>query len=314
MKASDSFDIIIAGAGPAGLTAGIYAARSGMSAAILDGEGAGGQMAYADLIENYPGFPAGVTGMELASLMETQAEKFGARIITGEIRKISERESGFSAETADGSYGARSLILAVGCLPRKLGLPGEKELAGRGVSYCALCDGPLFSGREIAVIGGGNTAAHEAITLSKSVKKVKLIHRRKSLRAEKLLSDAFFRLENAEFLPCRAVEEIKGNAAVESVSVRNLETGAAEEILVGGVFIAAGYSPRTKFLEGLTELDGEGYIITDGSFRTSVPGIFACGDAVSGHFRQVVSACGSGAACAVSAAEYVEQSRGNSYG
>ena len=307
-------DILIAGGGPAGLTAGIYSARAGMSTVIIDRIGPGGQMAFADLIDNYPGFPGGISGMELSRLMETQSEKFGAGNRTETIEKIFHESGGLTVQTDSAEYKPAALILAPGSLHRKLGIPGEREFSGRGVSYCALCDGPFFSGQEIAVIGGGDTAVHEAIILSKFAGKVNLIHRRKSLRAAKSLQDMFFSIENAEFMPETTVCSINGGKTAESLTLRSERTGDRDVMQVRGVFIAAGYEPATSFVKGTIPLDEDGYIIADSRFRTEKEGVFACGDAVSGNLKQIVSACGSGAEAAVSAVDYVENLKGISYG
>ncbi len=307
-------DILIAGGGPAGLAAGIYSARAGISAVILDRNGPGGQMAFSDLIDNYPGFPDGISGMELSRLMESQAEKFGVENRTETVETFSAGTGEIIVQTDSSEYKTAALILAVGSLHRRLGIPGEKELAGRGVSYCALCDGPFFSGQEIAVIGGGDTAVHEAIMLSKFAEKVTLIHRRKTLRAEKILQDRLFSIPNIEFMPETTVCSINGGKMLESLSIQNKSTGSGSEMKIRGLFIAAGYEPDTSFIKGALPLDDEGYIITDRQFRTEKEGIFACGDAVSGNLKQVVVACGSGATAAVSAVDYVGNLKGISYG
>lgn len=307
-------DILIAGGGPAGLTAGIYAARGGMSAVIFDRTGPGGQMAFSDLIENYPGFPDGISGMELSRLMEAQAEKFGARSRMEAIEGIFPEKGEITVRTDSGEHKASAVILATGSLPRKLGIPGESKLTGRGVSYCALCDGPFFSGQDIAVVGGGDTAVHEAIILSKFAGKVKLIHRRKKLRAARALQDKLFAVKNIEFMPETTISSVNGDKTAESLTIKNGADGEESVIEIRGVFIAAGYEPDTAFLKGAVPLDGEGYIIADRGFRTGAEGVFACGDAVSENLKQVAFACGSGAAAAVSAVEYVENLKGTSYG
>ncbi len=313
MDNNKSFDIIIAGGGPAGLTSAIYSAREKMSTLVLDKTGPGGQMAFSELIENYPGFPDGISGMELAGLMKRQAKQFGAELRTAEITGISQEDGYLAVDSDSGRYRASALILAVGSQPRKLGIPGEAEFIGRGVSYCALCDGAFFSDREIIVIGGGDTAVHEAIMLSKFAKKVTLLHRRDRLRAAKTLQDKFFSMGNSAFLNDSIITSINGETGVDSVSVKNVKSGEESDIGTSGVFVAAGYEPDTGFIRGAVPLDREGYILADSSFKTDSPGVFACGDAVSGNLKQIVYACGSGAVAAVSAVGHVEHVKGISY-
>ncbi len=306
-------DIIIAGAGPAGLTAGIYCARGGMSTTVFDKTGPGGEMAFSEIIENYPGFPEGVSGMELSGLMEKQAKKFNARIKTEEIIKIIPGPEAVAVHTEREIYSSSALILALGSFPRKLDVPGEKELTGRGVSYCALCDGAFFAGKKIAVIGGGDTAVHEAIMLSKFAEKIYLIHRRRTLRAARTLQDKFFKLANVEFSPGMEVDRINGEKSVESITLRETNSKKLSVLKLSGVFIAAGYTPDTGFIGGAVPLDDKGYVITDRKFKAGAPGVFACGDVVSGNLKQVVSACGSAAVAAAEAVEYVENLKGISY-
>lgn len=272
-------------------------------------------MAFSELIENYPGFPDGISGMELSRQLEDHAGKFGAEIRPDLITGISRAAGGaIKAQSNSGAYTADAVILAVGSVPRKLNIPGEKKFTGKGVSYCALCDGPFFSGQDIAVIGGGDTAVHEAIMLSKFAAKVYLVHRRRTLRAAKSLRDKFFSLGNGEFIPQATVASIEGGSTVETIRLRCADNGKEKEISLRGVFIAAGYEPDTVFLRNSVPLDDCGYIITGTGFSTETEGVFACGDAVSGTLKQVVSACASGAAAAVSATDYVDNLKGKAYG
>ncbi len=314
MIKGNATDIIIVGGGPAGLTAGIYLSRGGISTLMFEKSGPGGQMAFAELIENYPGFPGGISGLELSSRMKQQAESFNIKIKLEEIKGISGGKGSFIVESDGGTYSCLGVIMAVGCIPSRLNVPGEDAYIGKGLSYCALCDGPFFAGKEVAVVGGGNTALNEAITLSKVASRIKLIHRRGTLRAVKSLQERFFNLGNAEFIGNSVVTGITGNDRLQSIRIKNLETGAEQEIEADGVFVAVGYTPNTGFLKDIIELDEQGLIITDEQSRTAVEGIFACGDAVKGNLKQVVAACGSGAVAANSAMHYAEKLKGTFYG
>ncbi len=314
MVNNDIYDIIIIGGGPAGLTAGMYACRGEMRALLIEKAGPGGQILAAELVENYPGFPEGISGYELTDKMKKQAEKFGLDIRMEEVKGIVRGGREITVITEKQKYRCLSVIIAAGANPRKLGVPGEDELCGRGVSYCATCDGPFFRDKEIIVIGGGNSAVHEAVFLSKFGRSVKLIHRRSMLRATKILQKTFFTNEKTEFVKDSIVIGINGKDMVESVSLKNVKTGEESKINCGGVFIAVGVIPNSKFLKGNVEIDGKGYIITDNDMKTSADGIFACGDVRKKIMRQVINACGEGAQAVYSAQEYVEELKGTSYG
>jgi len=313
-KQNTVYDIIIVGGGPAGLTAGLYACRGGMDTLLLEQVGAGGEIATAELVENYPGFPEGINGYELAEKMKLQAEKFGLDIRIEKVRKITEEKGKKVVETRKQEYRTLSVVIAVGSNPMKLGIPGEEELRGKGVSYCATCDGPFFRDKEIAVVGGGNTAVQEALFLSKFAARVHLIHRRSRLRAAKILQERLFHDEKIKFVKDSIVTRIGGEGKVETVFVKNVKTGLASELSLGGIFIAVGYEPNTGFLKGTVELDEYAYILTDEDMKTSAEGIYACGDVRKKKLRQVVTACGEGAAAAFSARNYVEELKGTAYG
>jgi len=298
------YDIIIIGGGPAGLTAGLYTSRSGLKTLLLEKVAPGGQAALAWTIENYPGFPEGINGPELTERIEKQAEKYGLEIKSGEVAKVKvsskdERSKGMLEKvikTEEGEeYKTVALIVATGTRPRKLGVPGEERLIGRGVSYCATCDGPLFKNRKVVVVGGGDAAVEEALFLSKFAEKTTLIHRRDELRATKIVQERAVSNPKLEFLWKSTVTEILGETEVEGVKVRNIETGKDLTLEAKGVFIYIGTIPNTGFLKGIIEMDNKGFIITDENMETSVKGIYACGDVRKKLLKQVVTACGEGA-------------------
>ncbi|BAA30532.1 336aa long hypothetical thioredoxin reductase [Pyrococcus horikoshii OT3] len=312
---SKVWDVIIIGAGPAGYTAAIYAARFGLDTIIITKD-LGGNMAITDLIENYPGFPEGISGSELSKKMYDQVKKYGVEVIIDEVIRIDPAECAyyegpcnFVVKTANGKeYKAKTIIIAVGAEPRKLNVPGEKEFTGRGVSYCATCDGPLFVGKEVIVVGGGNTALQEALYLHSIGVKVTLVHRRDKFRADKILQDRFKQAGIPAILNT-VVTEIKGTNKVESVVLKNVKTGETVEKKVDGVFIFIGYEPKTDFVKHLGITDEYGYIPVDMYMRTKVPGIFAAGD-ITNVFKQIAVAVGQGAIAANSAKEFIESWNG----
>ena len=310
----DGFDIIIVGGGPAGLSAGIYACRGGMSAALLEKTGIGGQTATTELVENYPGFPEGINGYNLTDKMKQQAEKFGLDIRDEVVVKITKKGREIIVETENRQHKSIAVIVATGCRPRKLGIPGEEELRGKGVSYCATCDGPLFRDKEIAVVGGGNTAVEEALFLAGFGKFVRLIHRRSRLRASNILQERLLKHGKIEFVKDSVVTAIIGEDMVESLSLKNVKAGTESDVPCAGVFIAVGLDPNTGFLKGTVEMNEKGYIITDENMKTSTEGIYACGDLREKTLRQIVNACGEGAVAAFSAQKYVEELKGTAYG
>ncbi|MDL1955458.1 MAG: thioredoxin-disulfide reductase [Candidatus Desulfofervidus auxilii] len=301
-----SYEVIVIGAGPAGLTAGIYLARAKLKAIILEKLAPGGQVIITTKVENYPGFPKGINGPELMLLFEQQVRNLGIEIRTAfavnEIRLEGEKKlvvgEGETLET-------KAIILATGARFKKLGVPGEERLTGRGVSYCATCDAPFFQGMDVAVIGGGNTAIVEALHLTKFAKKVFIIHRRDELRAAKALQEEAFKNEKIEFIWNTIVKEIKGENKVEGLVLENVKTGEKEELKVNGCFIFIGFQPNSELVKDLVSLDENGYIITDNFCQTSIPGIFAAGDVRNGPLKQIATAVGDGAIAAVGAEKYL---------
>ena len=307
----DIYDLIIIGGGPAGLAAGIYASRARLNCLLLEKLGPGGQVLLTDVIENFPGFSKPVKGPDLVNEMTEQAKRFGLRIVNEEVVGISKApQNGRRFIVESGSkknYKASSLIIASGASWRKLGVPGEKNLIGKGVSYCATCDGPLFKGRDVAVVGGGDKALEESLFLSKFVNKVMLIHRRDSFRAVKELQERV--LENDKITPVydSIVTEIGGRTSVDFIKLTNTKTKRIELISCGAVFIFIGIEPNSRALKGLVDMDDKGFIIVDKRMKTSQEGIYACGDVIKKDLYQIVTAVGEGATAAFSAQKYIEE-------
>lgn len=301
-------DVIIVGGGPAGLTAAIYTSRERLDTLLLEKGLCGGLPATTDLIENYPGFPDGVNGMELINKFKEQALRFGTNIIEfKEVKRIEPAGKRIKVQTAEEEYNAHAVIVASGSIPKKLNVPGEEEYTGKGVSYCATCDGPLYRGKNVAVVGGGDAAAEEALFLTEFAQKVALVHRRYELRATKILQERLQVNEKIEFLLNHILTSINGDTGVNAIIVQNRQTGQEEQIGVSGVFIYAGFLPNSKFLEGIVELDHLGYIVTNEEMETSVPGIYAVGDVRSKKVRQIDVACGEGTIAAISARDYIKE-------
>lgn len=299
-------DILIIGGGPAGLTAAIYAGRAGLGTRVLEGMSPGGWAALTDRIENYPGTGA-VQGAELAARMVEQAQSFGAVIVPAEATSVAALAGGFAVSGGGASFEARAVIVAAGTGYRKLGVPGEEELTGRGVSYCATCDGPLYKGSEVAVVGGGDSALQETLYLTRFAKRVHLIHRRDEFRAVRALADRVRAHPGISCLCGRTVERVNGSETVESLSLRDVETGEAAVLPVSGVFFFVGLAPKTGFLGDLVEKDEMGFIVTDDHMRTSWRGMLAAGDCRAKVLRQVSTAVGDGATAAFVAQRYVEE-------
>jgi len=294
------YDVIIIGGGPAGLTGGIYTGRESLSTLLLEKGLCGGWPNLTGTIENYPGFPEGINGMDLAARLKAQAEKFGVEIREfEEVRKVVPGGEGIRVETAKGGYRARSLIAAPGSRARPLGVPGERELLGKGVSYCATCDGPLYREKEVAVVGGGNAALEEALFLTRFASRVHLVHRRDRFRGEKYVVGELEETGKVSFVMESVPVSIDGEKAVESLTVKNRAGGGETRLEVEGVFIFVGVDPNTECLRGAVELDGEGFILTDPEMLTSLPAAFAAGDARSGNVRQIAAACGEGTVAAL---------------
>jgi len=300
-------ELAIVGAGPAGLTAAIYAGRAGLAPTVIERQMPGGQMAMAFLIENFPGFPEGLTGLELAERMRQQAERFGAQFRAGAVQRIVPQDPGVSLDLDSESLRAGAVIIATGACPRPLGVPGEKELLGHGVSYCATCDGPLYRGETVAVVGGGDHAVQEALFLARFVERVHLIHRRDQLRAAKLLQQQALADEKIHPVWNSVVTEILGASGnVEGLQVRDVVTGQVSTLEVAAVFACIGTDPQSEPAAGAVDLDEQGFIIVDAALRTSAPGVFAAGDVRSGSLRQVVTAAADGALAARSAEQYLQ--------
>ena len=296
------YDVIIIGGGPAGLSAGIYAKRAMMNALLIEKVGLGGQIIKTHMLENYPGFPE-VSGMELMEKMEEHAKKFDLEIKFTDVRQIKDGGDVKTVVTSDGELETRSVIVATGTRPKKLGVPGEDEFTGRGVSTCATCDGFFFTGKDVALVGGGDSAIVEAIFLTKMVNKVYVIHRRDELRAEKINQERAFKNPKIEFVWNSNLQSIEGTDTVEKVIVMNKLTEKVTEIPVSGVFMYVGVEPGTDFIEA--DKDGNGFLINGPDMSTSVPGIFAAGDCRTTLLRQVATAVGDGALAAVSAERYL---------
>lgn len=301
------YDVIVIGGGPGGYTAALYAARANLSVAILEKLSPGGQMGTTDVIDNYPGFPQGVNGFELAMQMKEGAERFGAQTQLAEVTQVELAGQVKTIHTSGGDYQARTVVLATGAHPRELGLPGERELRGRGVSYCATCDGMFYRGKTVVVVGGGNTAVSDVLYLSRLCEKVYLVHRRDTLRASKVYLDPLQKAENVEFVWDSEVKQLLRDQAVTGVRVRNKKTGKERDISCDGVFVAVGYLPNTELYRGQVELDEAGYVLADETTQTNLPGVFAVGDLRKKPLRQVVTAASDGAVAAHFIEEYLNQ-------
>jgi thioredoxin reductase (NADPH) len=309
------YDVVIIGGGPAGFTAGIYAARASLKVLLIEGATTVSQITVTDLIENYPGIPD-INGFELMQLFRQQAVKFGLEITSGDVSALTkEQHNGQDSwrVTAGREYVTGAVIVATGANWRKVGAPGEDVFAGKGVSYCATCDGPFYRNKEVVVIGGGDTAIQEAIFLTHIAAKVTVVHRRNRLRATKILQERAFANNKLSFRWDSVVAEIGGQDFVQGVTIKNLKTGQTDRLPADGVFVFVGLIPNTEVCRGLMDLDGSGYIIVDSRMQTSAPGIFAGGDCTSKLLRQVVTACGDGATAAFAAQLYVEALKGESY-
>ena len=306
-------ELIIIGSGPAGWTAGIYAGRARLAPLLITGRAPGGQMALTSEVENYPGFPQGLSGQELAQLMQQQAERFGTKVQMDEVTAVELANHPFKVTTYGGEYETKALIIATGTSPRKLGVPGEAELTGRGVSYCATCDGFFYQGRQVVVVGGGDSALEEAIFLTRFANRVYVVHRRNRLRAEKVFQQRAFRNEKIRFVWDSVVTEILGDSKVTGVRLKNVKTEEESGLEADGVFIYVGTIPNTGFLEGQLELDDRGYVVTNRQCHTSVPGVFAAGDVQERVLKQIATAVGSGAMAAMEAEKFIAELEDRAY-
>lgn len=297
---------IIIGSGPAGLTAALYAARANLDPLLISGNEFGGQIALTDEVENYPGFPDGITGPELTELMKRQAEKFGARFETDHVSKVDLQTHPFQLDTENGAhYETKSLVIATGASPRRLGVPGELELTGRGVSYCATCDGFFFRGKQVAVIGGGDSALQEGLFLTRFASQVHIVHRRDELRAQPVLQDRARENPKINFVWNSVVEKIQGNGTVNGLTLRNVKTGAASELPVQGMFVYIGHIPNTRLFVGQLDMNAEGYLRVDERLRTKIPGVFAAGEAHDDIFKQAIVSAGFGCMAAMEVEKFL---------
>ena len=301
-----SENIIIIGSGPAGLTAALYTARANLNPLLISGNEFGGQIALTNEVENYPGFPDGITGPELTELMKQQAEKFGARFETDHVSKVNFQSHPFTLETENGAqYEAKSVIIATGASPRRLGVPGELELTGRGVSYCATCDGFFFRGKDVAVIGGGDSALQEGLFLTRFASQVHIVHRRNELRAQPILQERARENEKIKFVWDSVVDDIRGNGTVNALDLTNVRTGAKSALPVSGVFVYIGHYPNTELFQGQLEMNEENYLKVDERLHTKIPGVFAAGEAHDHIFKQAIVSAGFGCMAAMEAEKFL---------
>ncbi|MGA2820353.1 MAG: thioredoxin-disulfide reductase [Anaerolineales bacterium] len=303
-------DILVLGSGPAGLAAALYAARADRVPLVLSGQELGGQASLTSTIENYPGFPEGVGGAELGALFQKQAERFGARIEMDSATGVDLRSWPFRIKTYSAEYLTRALIIATGANPRRLAVPGEQELVGRGVSYCATCDGWFFKGKAVVVVGGGDSALEEGLFLTHYATRVTIVHRRRELRAGKILLERAKENPKVSFLYDTVVDSISGDAAVDEVLLRDLRTGQRTTLKTQGVFIFIGHDPNSAIFRGQLEMDARGYLTVDSHMRTSVPGVFAAGEIADPVFRQVATSSGAGVVAAIAAEHWLAEQEG----
>lgn len=301
------YDVIIIGGGPGGYTAALYCARAGLNTLILEKMYVGGQIALTSQIDNYPGFPEGVDGLELALQMQQGAERFGAVTKFAEVRSAELDRKIKLVETDSGAFQAHTVILATGAVPRTLGVPGEAELVGKGVSYCAHCDGMFYKGKTAVVVGGGNTAVADALYLSRICEKVIMVHRRDTLRATKVYHEQLKRTGNVEFLWNSMISELLHNTRLTGVRIRNLITGEEAEIACDGLFVCIGRKPASDLVKGQLELDETGYVIAGESTQTNIPGVYAVGDVRTKELRQIITAANDGAAASHHVQEYLSK-------
>jgi thioredoxin reductase (NADPH) len=300
-------NLIIIGSGPAGLTAALYTARANLSPLVFTGNEIGGQVSISAEVENYPGFPEGLTGPEMVERFQKQAERFGARVEYAEVTEVDFDVHPFRIKSYDSEHEAKAIVIATGASARKLGVPGESEFTGRGVSYCATCDGFFFRDKEIAVVGGGDSALEEGVFLTKFARRVRIIHRRDQLRAGQTLQDRARRNEKIEFIWNTVVTEINGDGAVESVQLKDVHTGEVSTLETDGVFVYIGHYPNSQLFKGKLEMDDHGYILTDRRTRSSVPGVFAAGEIADPIFRQIITSAGEGCKAALEVEKYLAE-------
>lgn len=304
---SKQVKVLVLGSGPAGLSAALYAARAELAPVVLTGMELGGQASLTHTIENYPGFPDGVGGQELGELFQKQAERFGAIVEFDSAQSVDLSHRPFKVITDNGIYHADSLIVSTGARPNHLEIPGEIELTGKGVSYCATCDGWFFKDKKVIVVGGGDSALEEGLFLTRFASAVTIIHRRDSLRAGKVLQNRAFNDPKVNFVWNSILTDIKGEGKVTSVGLKNIVTGENSKLVTDGVFIFIGHTPNTQMFKGQLEMDDNGYIRSNAWMETNVPGVFVAGEVTDSHFRQVVTSAGMGAAAAIQATHFLEK-------
>lgn len=307
MKVNHIYDMIVIGGGPAGYTAALYGARAGLDTLVIEKLSAGGQMALTQQIDNYPGFEEGIDGFELAERMQRQAERFGAVTEYAEVRKLELSAEPKLIETSEGVVYGKTVVLAAGATPRKLGIDRENELTGRGVAYCASCDGMFYKGKTVAVVGGGNSAAEDALILSRIAEKVMIIHRRDTLRATKIYHEPLMKAENVEFYWNSAVTELLADQKLTGIRIKNLVTGEKTEVACDGVFISVGREPASELVKEQLELDPAGYVEAGETTETNIPGVYAVGDIRTKRLRQVITAAADGAMAVHMAEEYLAE-------
>jgi thioredoxin reductase (NADPH) len=307
-KKKTKFDVVIIGAGPSGYTAGIYCSRAGYDTLILSGILPGGQLVNTTEVENYPGFEKGIMGPDLMIEMRKQTQRMGTTIIDDEVVDVDFRHKPFKVLTASEEYEGRAVIIATGANPRKIGLQGEQTFAGKGVSYCATCDGPFFRNQELIVVGGGDSAVEEATFLTKFATTVHLVHRRESLRASKVMQERAMRNNKIKFHWDSAVVDIKGDQKMRQVVLKNIKTGEEKTLDVAGLFVAIGHEPNTKLFKKQIDLDDEGYIVLKNKTHTNIEGVFAAGDVHDRNYRQAITAAGFGCMAAIDVDKYLTES------
>lgn len=303
---NNCFDVIIIGGGPAGYTAALYAARANLTAMVIEKFAPGGQMATTEIVENYPGFVEGINGFELGMQMKKGAERFGVKTKLAEVKSVELDKNPKLIHTSKDTFQAKTIILALGAYPRELGLPNERNLRGRGVSYCATCDGMFYKDKTVVIVGGGNTAVADAIFLAKICKKVYLVHRRDELRASKTYMESLEKTENIEFIWSSEVVEILADEFVTGVKVKSRNDDSVRMVACDGIFVAIGNVPNTELIKGQVELDEAGYVPADETTRTNIPGVFAVGDMRNKPLRQIVTAVADGAVASKYAEEYID--------
>ncbi len=301
------YEVVIIGGGPAGLTAGLYASRARLSSLLIERGIVGGQIVNAERVENYPGFPEGISGFELGQLIHQQATKYGLETVMAEVTGIELQEKQKVVKATEGNFIAKAVIIASGSERRKLGIPGEEEFTGKGVSYCATCDAPFFREQPVAVVGGGDAAITEALYLTKFASRVIVIHRRHQLRTSRILQEKAFSEPKIEFLWNSTVEEIEGEDVVKRLKLRQVITEEKSTLELAGVFVSIGLKPNTDYIKSILPLDAAGYIITDERMETEIPGIFAAGDIRRNSSRQAITAAGDGATAAIYAEKFITE-------